>query len=177
MELFISPTLFCLLSAGFIIALAMFGRQYLFLVSCAATWLLFQWRWVWALAIYHPLRGSSIKSPTSAPERYVLQETGKCQKKISLQRSAQPVITPGLHILSGGGDVVAKPKKTTHRSFLPDEVIKRQSPTPCLLKPPKAKPRLMFSLTINPCRFCLWQYNLTSLFWEGLSPLRQRVKP
>lgn len=104
MGLFIRPALFRLLTAGFITASAVFGRQYLCLVSCAATCLLFQWRWVWALAIYHPLRGFLIKSPTSAPERYVLQETGECQKeKISLQLSAQLVITPGLHILFGGG--------------------------------------------------------------------------
>lgn len=63
----------------------MFGRQYLWLVSCAATCLLFQWRWVWALAIYHPLRGSLIKNPTSpsAPGRYVLQETGKMSKNLT----------------------------------------------------------------------------------------------
>lgn len=42
MEFFIRQTLSCLLCAGFIIALAMFGRQYLCLVSCAATCLLFQ---------------------------------------------------------------------------------------------------------------------------------------
>lgn len=58
MELFIRPTLSCLLCAGFIIASAMFGRQYLSLVSCAATCLLFHWRWAWALAIYHPLWGA-----------------------------------------------------------------------------------------------------------------------
>lgn len=58
MELFIRPTLSCLLCAGFIIAPAMFGRQYLSLVSCAATCLLLRWRWARALAIYHPLRGA-----------------------------------------------------------------------------------------------------------------------
>lgn len=58
MELFIRPTLSCLLCAGFIIASAMFGRQYLSLVSCAATCLLFHWRWARALAIYHPLWGA-----------------------------------------------------------------------------------------------------------------------
>lgn len=58
MELFIRPILSCLFCAGFIIASAMFGRQYLSLVSCAATCLLFRWRRAWALAIYHPLRGA-----------------------------------------------------------------------------------------------------------------------
>lgn len=103
MELFIRSTLSCLLCAGFIIASAMFGRQYLCLVSCTATCLLFQRRWAQALVIYHPLRGSLIKNPTSpsALARYELQETGKCQK-ISLQLSAYPVATSGLDILYRG---------------------------------------------------------------------------
>lgn len=58
MELFIRLTLSCLFCAGFIIASAMSGRQYLSLVSCAATCLLFHWRWAWAPPIYHPLRGA-----------------------------------------------------------------------------------------------------------------------
>lgn len=35
---------------------------------------------------------------------------------------------------------------------------------------------LLFSRTIKAQSFCLWQYILTSLFWEGLSPRCQGVK-
>lgn len=85
MELFIRQSLSCLLCAGFIIAPAMFGRQYLCLVSCAATCLLFQRRCAQALAIYHPLRGFLIKSPTSpsAPGRYRLQEMWKMSENLT----------------------------------------------------------------------------------------------
>lgn len=86
MELFIRSTLSCLLCPGFITTPAMCGRQYLWLVSCTATCLLFQLRWAWALVIYHPLRGSLIKNPTPPPAlaRYQLQETGGNVKKSTI---------------------------------------------------------------------------------------------
>lgn len=73
MELFIGPTLSSLLCAGFIIAPAVFGRQYLSLVSCAAIPACCSARGETGAPtrpIYHPSqRGSWIKKPPSVPGR------------------------------------------------------------------------------------------------------------
>lgn len=130
MELFIRPILSCLFCAGFIIASAMFGRQYLSLVSCAATCLLFRWRWAWVLAIYHPLRGAPwqrTQHPPPCRGDAGSKRWRKCQR-ISLQPSSHPVATPGLDELYEGGDVLAEPKRHTSLS-LSDEVIELQSPS------------------------------------------------
>lgn len=154
MELFIRQSLSCLLCAGFIIASAMFGRQYLCLVSCAATCLLFQRRCAQALAIYHPLRGFLIKSPTSpsAPGRYRLQEMWKMSENLTA------ALCPLCHYPWAGYTLWRRrrfswAKTTTHLPFLSDEVIEPQSPTPRLLKPPKAKLQLMSSHTIKAQSF------------------------
>lgn len=108
MELFIRSTLSCLLCPGFITTPAMCGRQYLWLVSCTATCLLFQLRWAWALVIYHPLRGSLIKNPTPPPLH--LQDTS-CRRQGEMSKnllSAHAVATPGLDVLYRGGELSKK---------------------------------------------------------------------
>lgn len=96
------------------------------------------------------------------------------------QLSSHPVATPGLDILYGAEDILAKPKR--HTSFSPpaplsDEPIEMQSPTPCLLKPPQGQATTPVFTHDKSTELCLWHYNLPSLFWEGLSLQCQGVKP